>query len=174
MRPEGPLAFEVILLRWPEEFDRIEQLRTLGVPRLLLVGGDLDALEPSDSLEDWIRLPAPEDELRVRAATLASRARKTRAKPRVDEDGLLRHEGRWIALSPTERSLAAVLVDHFGDVVDHETLIRIAWKDHRPTRNALDVLVMRLRRRVGALRLEICTVRGRGYLLQSVDAHGAG
>ena len=116
MRPEGPLAFEVILLRWPEEFDRIERLRTLGVPRLLLVGGDLDALEPSDSLEDWIRLPAPEDELRVRVATLATRAE--RETPTVDQDGLLRFRGRWIALSPTERSTAAVLVDHFGDVVD--------------------------------------------------------
>ena len=174
MRPEGLLAFGVILVRWPEEFDRIERLRTLRVPRLLLVGGDLSTLEPGDALEDWIRLPAPADELRVRVATLASHARERREKPTVDQDGLLRYGGRWIALSPTERSTAAILVDRFGDVVDYETLVRITWKGRRPTRNALDVLIKRLRRRIAPLGLEICTVRGRGYIFQNVDASGVG
>ena len=35
-----------------------------------------------------------------------------------------------------------------------------------PTRNALDVHVLRLRRRLAPLGLEIRTVRSRGYLLQ--------
>jgi DNA-binding response OmpR family regulator len=174
MRPEGLPGFEVILVRWPEEIDRIERLRTLGVPRLLLVGGDLSTLKLGDALEDWVRLPAPEDELRIRVANLALRARETREKPTVDEDGLLRYGGRWIALSPTERSLAATLVDCFGDVVDHETLVRITWKGRRPTRNALVVHITRLRRRFAPLGLEICTVRGCGYILQSVAVSGVG
>ena len=45
MRPEGLFDFEVALVRWPEELDRIEWLRTLGVPRPFLVGEDLGALE---------------------------------------------------------------------------------------------------------------------------------
>src|SRR5213076_1024292 len=65
-----------------------------GSPRLLLVGEDLAAPEPVDPLEDWIRLPAGEDDLRVRVATLATRAGGMAAAPAVDEDGLLRYRGR--------------------------------------------------------------------------------
>jgi DNA-binding response OmpR family regulator len=42
-----------------------------------------------------------------------------------------------------------------------------------PTRNALDVHVLRLRRRIAPLGLEIRTVRARGYLLQAA-ANGNG
>ncbi len=65
---------DVVLLRWPEEQVRLERLRASGAPRLLLVGDELAAPEPIDSLEDWIRLPAAEGDLRVRVATLAARA----------------------------------------------------------------------------------------------------
>ena len=68
---------DVVLVRWPEETERLERLRAAGAPRLLLVGEDLAAPEPVDPLEDWIRLPAAEDDLRVRVSTLASRAGRT-------------------------------------------------------------------------------------------------
>ena len=38
-----------------------------------------------------------------------------------------------------------------------------------PTRNALDVHVLRLRRRIAPLGLEIRTVRSRGYLMQTAQ-----
>jgi len=53
---------DVVLVRWPEETERLERLRAAGAPRLLLVGEDLAAPEPVDPLEDWIRLPAAEDD----------------------------------------------------------------------------------------------------------------
>jgi len=81
---------DVVLVRWPEETERLERLRAAGAPRLLLVGEDLAAPEPVDPLEDWIRLPAAEDDLRVRVSTLASRAGRTAVAPTVDDDGLLR------------------------------------------------------------------------------------
>ena len=42
--------------------------------------------------------------------------------------------------------------------------------DTPPTRNALDVHILRLRRRIAELGLEIRTVRSRGYLLQAAAA----
>jgi DNA-binding response OmpR family regulator len=44
-----------------------------------------------------------------------------------------------------------------------------AWPDGLPSRNALDVHMVRLRRRIAELSLEIRTVRSRGYLLQAVE-----
>ena len=51
-----------------------------------------------------------------------------------------------------------------------DTLARRAWPDGTPTRNALDVHVLRFRRRVAPIGLELRTVRARGYLLQAGPA----
>jgi hypothetical protein len=160
---------EVVLIRWPEEEARLERLRATGAPRLLLVGETLAAPSPVDPLEDWIRLPAAEDDLRTRVATLAARAGRTDAGPTVDGDGILRHRGQWVTLSPVERSLASALVERFGAVVGRDTLVRRAWSGGKPTRNALDVHMLRLRRRIAPLGLEVRTVRARGYLLQAAE-----
>ena len=45
-------------------------------------------------------------------------------------------------------------------------MARRAWPNGAPTRNALDVHILRLRRRIAPLGLEVRTVRSRGYLLQ--------
>jgi DNA-binding winged helix-turn-helix (wHTH) protein len=61
------------------------------------------------------------------------------------------------------------LVDRFGAVVGRETLARRAWPDGTPTRNALDVHMLRLRRRIAQLGVEVRTVRSRGYLMQAAQ-----
>jgi len=171
--PSFPVADEqrneVVLIHWPAEEARLERLRADGVPRLLLIEDHRAAPASSDPLEDWIRLPAPEEDLRTRVTTLSGRARTGRP-PTVDGDGLLRYGNRWVTLSPVERSLAAALVDRFGAVVGRDTLARRAWPGGSPTRNALDVHMLRLRRRIASLSLEVRTVRARGYLLQAADA----
>jgi hypothetical protein len=161
---------DVVLVRWPEEAARLQYLRERGAPRLLLVAESLAAPASIDPLEDWIRLPAAEDDLRARVTTLAARAGQAVAKASVDDDGLLRYRGRWVTLSPVERALAAALIDRFGAVVGRDTLVRRAWPGGSPTRNALDVHMLRLRRRIAGLGLEVRTVRARGYLLQAAEA----
>src|SRR5262245_63017716 len=83
--PEPPA--DVVLLRWPEEQPRLERLRVAGTPRLLLVGEDLLPPSSVDPLEDWIRLPATEDDLRARVATLTAR----RSEEHTSELQSLRH-----------------------------------------------------------------------------------
>ena len=56
--------------------------------------------------------------------------------------------------------------------VGRDVLARRAWPEGVPTRNALDVHILRFRRRIAALGLELRTVRSRGYLLQSVATDG--
>jgi DNA-binding response OmpR family regulator len=160
---------DVVLVRWPEEDTRLRQLRATGAPRLLLLNGESTPPELTDCLEDWIRLPADDRDLRARVATLSSRAETEQPAPQVDGDGLLRHRGRWVALSPVEAALAVTLVDRFGAVVGRDALARRAWPHGAPTRNALDVHMLRLRRRISPLGLEVRTVRSRGYLMQAAQ-----
>lgn len=150
------------------------ELRAAGVPRLLLVGPASAPPESTDPLEDWVRLPAEDRDVRARVATLESRAALGGVRPSLDEDGLLRYRDHWVSLSPVERLLAGALVERYGAVVGREALSKQAWPDGAPTRNALDVHILRLRRRIAELGLEIRTVRSRGYLLQSAATGRAG
>jgi len=99
---------------------------------------------------------------------LLARARAHGARPEIDDDGLLRHHDAWVSLSPVEQALTRALLERFGAVVTRDDLAARAWPDGAPTRNALDVHVLRLRRRLAPLGLEIRTVRSRGYLLQEL------
>ncbi|HEX8803699.1 MAG TPA: helix-turn-helix domain-containing protein [Acidimicrobiales bacterium] len=163
---------EVALVHWPAEEDRREELRRAGQPRLLLVEKGAPPI-PTDELEDWIRLPADDVDLRVRVEVLRRRTGSgTDATPRLDADGVLRVGDRWVSLPPVEARLTGALLDRFGAVVSREALARSGWPGGSPGRNALDVHVLRLRRRLSPLRLAIRTVRSRGYLLERADGGG--
>ena len=51
-------------------------------------------------------------------------------------------------------------------MVSRDSLIRAGWPDGAPGRTALDVYVLRVRRRLEGVQLAIRTVRSRGYLLE--------
>ena len=124
---------------------------------------------PVDHREDWIRLPADDVDLRVRVEALRRRlGAESPGAPALDEDGVLRVGDRWVALPPVEARLAKVLVERFGAVVSRDTLTRTGWPGGSTSRNALDVHVLRLRRRLQPVGLAIRTVRSRGYLMERV------
>jgi DNA-binding response OmpR family regulator len=161
---------DVTLVRWPSELSRRERLAADGLPRLLLVEGGEAPPVVTDVMEDWIRVPADEADIRARVATLQTRydAVGTFA-PVLDDDGVIRVRGSWVALPPVEARLTMALLDRFGLVVSRETLANSGWPDGAPGRNALDVHVLRMRRRLAPLGLVIRTVRSRGYLLEASD-----
>ncbi|MET8830387.1 two-component system response regulator CseB [Streptomyces sp. NPDC004610] len=84
----------------------------------------------------------------------------------VDTRGLeVFRDGQRIALAPTELRLLLEFVAHPGIVLDRQTLLRKVWDygwdgDSR----VVDLCVQRLRRKIGADRVE--TVRGFGYKLR--------
>jgi DNA-binding response OmpR family regulator len=157
------------MVRWPSEQQRLAELRTAGQPRLVLVEKGERPPIPSDDLEDWIRIPAPEDDLRARVEGLRRRVGAPPTPPALDEDGVLRFDGRWVSLPPVEARITTALLDRFGAVVGRDALARSGWPEGAPGRNALDVHMLRLRRRVEAVGLAIRTVRSRGYLLETAD-----
>jgi len=158
---------DVVLVRWPAEESRRVELRDGGVPRLLLVTQGVAPPRSADELEDWIRVPADEVDLHARVENLDRRAKtRTEVKPALDGDGVLRVNGSWVSLPPVEARLTGALLSRYGSVVSRDALASTGWPEGAPGRNALDVHVLRLRRRIAPLGLTIRTVRSRGYLLE--------
>ncbi len=117
---------------------------------------------------------------RPRTATCGPGSRRSRrgverrpGRPRSTTTACCASGDGWVSLSPVERALAA----RAGRAVRCGRRSRVAGSPGvaggAPTRNALDVHVLRLRRRIAPLGLEVRTVRSRGYLLQSRDEHHA-
>jgi DNA-binding response OmpR family regulator len=89
------------------------------------------------------------------------------AGPVLDDFGVLRVNGAWVALPPLEARLAEALLERLGAVTSRDLLIRAGWPSGAPGRTALDVHVLRLRRRLTPVGLAIRTVRSRGYLMEA-------
>jgi hypothetical protein len=160
---------DVVLVRWPREADTRDRLAGEGRPRLLLVEDGVPPPLSEDPLEDWVRIPTPDADVRARLDTLSLRARlQTPGLPSLDDDGVIRHKGAWVSLPPVEARITRLLLDRIGAVVSRDALARAGWPEGAPGRNALDVHVLRLRRRLAAVGLAIRTVRSRGYLLEII------
>jgi DNA-binding winged helix-turn-helix (wHTH) protein len=87
--------------------------------------------------------------------------------PVIDDDGLLRFGGRWVALSPVQTRVAGVLLDRFDDgVATYDELRVAAWGTTSRSPHALATLVKRLRRRIDPIGLGVITVRRHGYQLE--------
>jgi two-component system OmpR family response regulator len=187
---------EVRELRWPRDRSLLDDLRRHGVPRLVVVDEGMPPL-PVDGLEDFVFATATPQERQWRRAAVAERARRLAgpdgrgngtsgdvpgavasgggptaldAEPAIDDDGIVRFAGRWASISPVESSLLRALIERFGAVVSREHLGARAWPEGLPTRNALDVHILRLRRRIAPLGLEVRTVRSRGYMLHAASS----
>ena len=154
---------DVVVVQWPEEREQVERLAQGRVPRVAPVA---DPPETADALQDWVRLPSDDRDVRARLNSLRRRAADLEARPAVDPYGRLVFQGRWVQLSAIEERLAAALVEAGGCVVPEERLLGRGWPGRRPTSNALRVHLHRLRRRVEPLGLEIRSVRRDGWLLQ--------
>lgn len=161
---------DVVFVRWPQEGERRDRLAVAEVPRLLLLDEHAQPPEPVDCIEDWVRLPAGDADIRARVTAIARRhALHADPLPELDDDGVLRYGPRWVPLPPVEARLVDALLDRFGSVVSRDLLARAGWPEGAPGRNALDVHVLRLRRRLAPVMLAIRTVRSRGYLLEPAE-----
>lgn len=160
-----------MLVRWPLEDEQRRRCAAERQPRLLLLDDGVPPPESSDCLEDWIRVSAPEADVRARVRALLARGRShLRNVPEIDAHGVLRFGAGWVSLPPVEARLANAMVVRYGAVVGRDALRRATWPGSSPGRNVLDVHVLRLRRRLAPLGLAIRTVRSRGYMLEAASA----
>lgn len=159
----------VVLIRWPAEFEQRERCRQQRRMRLLVLEVGADPPLCTDVCEDWVRAPVSRDDLRARIRSLLARA-AGRSAPILGLDGVLRFDGASVPLTKTETDVLRPLVDGYGHLVTREQLLaHLATGCGGVSRNALDLRVMRLRRRISGLGLGIRTAWGRGYLLEPLD-----
>ncbi len=159
-------------LQWPEEADRREQLAMAGVPRLLLVspGATPPAVWGVD--EDWVSVEAPASERDDREMTLRRRLELRRGPTTptaglvLDDDGLVRRAGRWVALSELETRLVGLLLAAAGRCVSRAQLLDAGWPGQEREDRAVDGAVRRARAKLRDLGVEIHGITGVGYLLE--------
>lgn len=171
--PATPDQNKVRIVRWPLETAKRERCRELGALRMLLVENGATPPLTADPREDWVRTPVSREDLAARVTALRAKASAYRV-PTLDVDGELSFGEDSVVLSPTEVAIVAELVRNYGSLVAREVLAHLAAAPRANSRNALDLHMMRIRRRIAPLGLGISTAWGRGYLLQesAQDAPG--
>ena len=157
---------DVVVLSWPDQAPQRERLERGHVPRLWLVEPGFDPPVGDSCLEDWIRLPADDADVRARLTSLAQRAEHHPLRPTLDAYGQLTHNGAVVILSPVEQHLAGSLIAHFGDAVTEDDLITSAW-DEGGSEQTLRVHMSRLRRRIAPIGLTITSIRAYGYVMRN-------
>ena len=84
----------------------------------------------------------------------------------LDDDGLLRFEGRWVAITDAQLPVMALFVAAPGRLVRNEDLLR-AYRGAggSPTASSMKSLIHRLNRRLRTVGLGLHVVRTRGAVL---------
>ncbi len=163
----------------------LEVLRTVGdrgvaTPVLMLTAQDsveykVDALR--GGADDYVTKPFAFEELLARVEALGRRPKQIAPKSyRVGDLELtpatreVARAGRRIDLTPKEYAVLEYLMRHAGRVMSRTLITEYAWDYHfDPGTNIVDVVINRLRKKVGAgqsTRL-IHTVRGVGYVVKA-------
>lgn len=166
-RMRRPRKHNIQFLRWPHQSSQRQEFIDNRVPVLWIVESNVEAPECVDPLEDWVRPPLRQRDVDTRVDCLASRARSEQA-PTISADNVLYIKDSRLPLADSEAVIMTALVENFQKVVHRRKLAERGWgmasDEHR---NALDLRILRLRRRIEPLNLSIVTVWGHGYLLDS-------
>jgi hypothetical protein len=155
---------DVAILRWPADADKRVLLASAGRPRLLLLEHGAEPPAAVDDREDWVTEGTEHNELLHRIEALHQRTIGQR--PHLDEDGLLRHRGRWVAITDAQLPVVARLVEEFGKVVSTDELAQ-AYRGAGGAAKDVSIrtALKRLRRRVAEVGLVLHAVRNRGVML---------
>jgi two-component system OmpR family response regulator len=184
-RPDCAAAIDVVVLdRMLPGIDGVEvlaRLRRAGVEKPVLMlsalGRSEQRIEGLDGgADDYLAKPFEPDELLARVRALFRRTTVQARQPVLVHGDIELHvrartahrAGRHLGLSPKEFELLKYLMEHGGETVTREMMLRHVWKlNFDPQTNVVDVNLLRLRRKLEDGCATVCleTVRGHGYRL---------
>ncbi|WP_427026219.1 response regulator (plasmid) [Aureimonas ureilytica] len=131
--------------------------------------------------DDFLAKPFAVEELEARLVALVRRSRG-RARG-VYQCGTLVYDqnaqrfaldGEPLALAPREHAILSELIQRVGEPLTKQQLLdRLVSADSELHLEAIEVMVHRLRRKLGGASVQIVTLRGLGYFLEASDG-GAG
>jgi two-component system OmpR family response regulator len=157
---------DVVLLPWPEERDETPRLVSSGVAVLYLVDSEDEPPAVTSCLEDWVRVPGDDRDIRARIAALEVRAAVHTSRPHVDHLGTIHYRTHVVSLAGAQADIARELSAHVGEVVpDADLVASIDARRTSPPAPSLRMEIARLRALLRPLGLTIGRVRGRGYRL---------
>ena len=145
------LLVDVVLVRWPKETDHRDRLARDRSAAAAARGGGVQPAAVEDPLEDWVRVPRADTDVAgpARHARAAGPAPGP-ALPTLDDDGVIRHNGP-VGVAATGRGAASPgCCSTARRRRESRRPRRAGWPEGAPGRNALDVHVLRLRRRARA------------------------
>jgi DNA-binding response OmpR family regulator len=154
--------------------------RQVTVPILLLTArGDVrDRVEGLEAgADDYLAKPFALSELLARVKALGRRGPTIRTAPitagkvTVDlESRRVLQRGRAVPLTAKELAIVEVLATRRGGVVARDELIESVWGEVTDSaRASLEVLVARIRRKLGGANAPIRTLRGIGYSFEAAS-----
>lgn len=182
--PVGALVLDAAL-RGPDGLDLCRDVRDRSDVPVILVGANVSEVDRVVGLElgadDYMAKPYSAHELAARLRAVLRRGRGQRAlglrrQTRAVFDGwevdfarraVLDPDGRAIDLTAAEFTLLGVFLDHPQVVIARARLMELAGvRDTTASDRSIDVLVSRVRRKLGDARrpAPIVTVRGVGYM----------
>jgi two-component system response regulator TctD len=134
----------------------------------------------NEGADDFLAKPFELAELEARLTALIRRARGSE-HPRLacgplaydpaSKQFTLDHQP--LALTPREHAVLRALIQHSGEpLTKQEILDRVFSDEQDVSPEAVEVLVHRLRKRLGTGPVQITTLRGLGYVLESARAEG--
>ncbi|CAM8666607.1 response regulator transcription factor [Sphingobium sp.] len=186
--PVGAVVLDAAL-RGPDGLDLCRDIRERSDVPVILVGSNSSEVDRVVGLElgadDYMDKPYAIRELAARLRAVLRRGRSERAlglrrQTEALFDGWIvdfaRREvtdpcGRLVELTAAEFALLAVFLDHAQTVIARARLMELAGVRDAPSSDrSIDVLVSRLRRKLGAggRSAPIVTVRGVGYMFSAV------
>jgi len=169
----GMPGVHVELVQWPRDEALRTNLARAGVARLLLVADDADPPEIIGVNEDWIRVPADERDVLMRAQRLSRWVAHLASERLVLDPNRIAHRaGASVVLSELEAALLELLMHQRG-LVSRDELETSLWPGGVPSTRSLDNLVFRLRGHLEHLGVAVRSARGRGFLIE-VDDVAAG
>lgn len=160
-----------------EALRRIRAASTVPVLMLTARGDDLDRIVGLElGADDYVPKPCLPRELAARLRAILRR-REGRSSNRLVVGGLsyntgsgeLRHDGQPLALTPRESALIELLMARPGEPVAKSRIVTAmsSWETNFSA-NAVEIYVLKLRRKLAGAGVNIVTLRGVGYALEVV------